>query len=376
MAETGSDQKDLAASAATGVDASTMGYFNPVMGYPPLAFGYPLPYPYFPPPLIPPPMMPLPMMSQQPQQEATSIASSASTTPTPPVRVVVVPKGNVTRQPIPTPAPPAAPNPMDFKEGRGTVAFRQVKVLQPTPVALDETAEYCEMQCDDNYNLNPMLLNHIVESPYSHTLGAMTTVKELLEEVRSEVTHLEPYATTKSTRLPSTAFCILYRLFVIRVTVDQLSMMVRHQLPLVRGVGFLFVRIVMPPGQIWDWFGPYMSDNTPIAASGNKEKKSTVSQFLRGLIEDHKYYGTMLRRIPLQIQRDMMKKIEVRDLQRKRAEGFEALRDTVTAGRKLEALFEDGKTYPVLVEQVLENGNFLIRWLDYNYSEEVNNAIL
>eukprot|EP00457_Paulinella_chromatophora_P004954 gb/GEZN01004967.1/.p1 GENE.gb/GEZN01004967.1/~~gb/GEZN01004967.1/.p1 ORF type:complete len:567 (+),score=75.42 gb/GEZN01004967.1/:118-1818(+) len=327
-------------------------YYGMPMAYPPM------PYPFM--------MMPAP----PPQPAIPPIPAET-------VRVVVVPKAG---PPIPSTAsavaasapaiPRVGPVPL-MKEGRGTIANRSVNILQPAAVPIDKDADYVPMQCDDNYNLNSMLMTNILESPYSVTLGEMTTMRELVEEIKHEVTHLEPYATTKSTRLPSTAFCILYRLFVVRLTQDQLHEMVTDSLPFIRGMGFLFIRIVVPPQLLWDWYQPYLDDPMPIKACGS-QGPTTIGRFLRGLIEDHKYYGTMLRRIPVTLQREMIKKIE----SSKQEQAKPASRTTVATGTKCKALFEDGEAYPVQVEEILPNNKYLVRWLQYDYTEEVDFASL
>ena len=82
----------------------------------------------------------------------------------------------------------------------------------------------------------------------------------------------------------SSAFCLLFKLFTIRLTRKQVNGLINHRdSPYIRGLGFLYIRCTMiveenrhssssmhclvivcrytqPPADLWEWFEPYLDD--------------------------------------------------------------------------------------------------------------------
>lgn len=59
----------------------------------------------------------------------------------------------------------------------------------------------------------------------------------------------------------SSAFCLLYKLFTLRLTRKQLLGMFNHaDSPYIRGLGFMYARYTLPPPDLWDWFKDYLAD--------------------------------------------------------------------------------------------------------------------
>lgn len=115
-------------------------------------------------------------------------------------------------------------------------------------------------------NLNPLILTNIESSPYfSGRLSELKTYHELVDEIYYKVKHLEPWE--KGSRsaggrrqtgmcggvrgvgvggIISSAFCILYRLYAVRLTRKQVYGLLNHgDSPFIRGLGFLYVRYDM-----------------------------------------------------------------------------------------------------------------------------------
>ncbi|KAF7731992.1 hypothetical protein EC973_007097 [Apophysomyces ossiformis] len=126
---------------------------------------------------------------------------------------------------------------------------------------------------------------------------------------------------------PSTAFCCLYKLWTLRLTVRQVENLIDHtDSPYIRAIGFIYLRYVCAPAQLWDWFSYYLDDPEEIDLTGGpKPQKSTIGKLVRMLITEQKYQGTMLPRIPVPIARDLAQKLEDYDRQKKLIE------DDVTA---------------------------------------------
>lgn len=128
-------------------------------------------------------------------------------------------------------------------------------------------------------NLNPLILTNIQSSQYFKVnLYQLKTYHEVIDEIYYNVTHLEPWE--KGSRktsgqtgmcggvrgvgaggIVSTAFCILYKLYTLRLTRKQVVGLLNHaDSPYIRGLGFMYVRFTQPPADLWDWFEAYLDD--------------------------------------------------------------------------------------------------------------------
>ena len=59
----------------------------------------------------------------------------------------------------------------------------------------------------------------------------------------------------------STAYCILYKLYTLKLTRKQVTgLMVHKDSPYIRGLGFMYVRYTQAPQDLWDWYEPYLDD--------------------------------------------------------------------------------------------------------------------
>jgi pre-mRNA-splicing factor 38B len=75
---------------------------------------------------------------------------------------------------------------------------------------------------------------------------------------------------------------------------------------------------VCAPAQLWDWFQYYLEDDEEIAVSGGvKPKKITIGKLCRTLITEQKFEGTILPRIPVPIARDLEKKLQDYDREKR-----------------------------------------------------------
>ncbi|CAO3665023.1 unnamed protein product [Umbelopsis ramanniana] len=186
---------------------------------------------------------------------------------------------------------------------------------------------------ETNMNFNPIIYQNILASPYFKSLYDKKTYHEIVDEIIMKfiscacvanqlslfitpVYNLEPFV--KGTTA-STAFCLLFKLWTQRLTVKQLEGLIDHtDSPYIRGIGFLYLRYVCAPKQLWDWLGPYIDDEEEIDMThGAKPTKSTIGKLCRHLLTDIKYHGTMLPRIPVPIARDIEKKIADYDREQK-----------------------------------------------------------
>lgn len=242
---------------------------------------------------------------------------------------------------------------------------------------------------DDSFNLNPMLLQNISKSPYFlKTCNKVRDWTSLVDEIYFEVKHMDPW-TQGAAKSPSTAFCLLLRLFTIRCSEKQMKLMLDHvDSPYIRCIGFLYLRYAAEPSIIWDWFQPYLYDEEPVRIHANVNKKeSTVGDFARGLLNDLEYSGTRLPRLPVAIERDIKVKLLQEGKIEERAQ--RNLRDTKkmeyyqTVGSKIRALYGDDENpitwYDAMVDRIVRKDDetglefhrpkFLVTFPEYGNTE-------
>ncbi|KAI8890692.1 PRP38-domain-containing protein [Backusella circina FSU 941] len=169
-------------------------------------------------------------------------------------------------------------------------------------------------------NLNAIIYQNILSSPYFRSLYEKKTFHEIVDEIYNRVYVLAPFL--KGTQ-PSTAFCCLYKMWTLRLTIKQIENMIDHvDSTYIRAIGFLYLRYVCAPAQLWDWFQYYLEDEEEVeVTSGPKPQKMTIGQLCRSLITEQKFQGTMLPRIPVPIARDLTAKLEDYDRENKQSSG-------------------------------------------------------
>jgi pre-mRNA-splicing factor 38B len=227
-----------------------------------------------------------------------------------------------------------------------------------------------------SYNMIELLASNIRQSSYFDQLSELTTVPEVIDEIHSEVKHLEPFIQGKQ-RAPSTAFCLLYKLFILKLTHPQLDAMIKRggtSNAFCRGLGFLYLRYVLPPARLWDYMSPYLDDDEPVHVSGASAASSTtIGAFCKELLTTLKYHRTLFPRIPVPIAREIKKALLVRDMAVKEASRNAKYFDALHTGLKCEAKYAaDGKYYAVQIDELLPREQRVVAtWIAYGNSEEL-----
>merc|ERR1719473_192225 len=73
------------------------------------------------------------------------------------------------------------------------------------------------------------------------------------------------------TGVPTEFFVLLFKLFTMRPSAQQIQMLLQHQdSPYIRALGFVFLRYVCPPKTIWAWYEPYINDEEELYLRGEK----------------------------------------------------------------------------------------------------------
>ncbi|CDQ80279.1 unnamed protein product [Oncorhynchus mykiss] len=124
-----------------------------------------------------------------------------------------------------------------------------------------------------------MVLTNVLSSPYFKVqLYELKTYHEVVDEIYFKVTHVEPWE--KGSRktagqtgmcggvrgvgtggIVSTAFCLLYKLFTIKMTRKQVMGLITHNdSPYIRALGFMYIRYTQPPADLVDWYDGFLDD--------------------------------------------------------------------------------------------------------------------
>mmetsp|Transcript_12791 Transcript_12791/g.26546 ORF Transcript_12791/g.26546 Transcript_12791/m.26546 type:complete len:440 (-) Transcript_12791:94-1413(-) len=191
--------------------------------------------------------------------------------------------------------------------------------------------------------------------------------------------------------MPSTAFCLLLRLFTLRCSEKQMSLMLDHvDSPYIRLIGFLYLRFACEPSVLWGWVEPYLYDDEPVRVESSPSKPEiTVGEYLRGILSDRQYHGTMLPRLPLSIEREIKMKLLHAEKIEERAQ--QHLKDPSKldyfrcVGSNIRALYGDEENpvtwYDAVVDRVitrdeagteLSRPKFVVTFPEYGNTETVS----
>ncbi|KAL1569753.1 suppressor of rad53 null lethality [Salvia divinorum] len=157
--------------------------------------------------------------------------------------------------------------------------------------------------------LEKVLCMNILSSDYFRDLLKLKTYHEVIDEIYVTVTHVEPWM-TGNCRGPSTAFCLLYKFFLMKLTVKQMHGLLTHpDSPYIRAIGFLYLRYVADPKTLWSWCEPYVKDDEEFSPGCNG-RMTTVGAYVRDLLLGQYYFDTLLPRIPVLVLRTVVANLE------------------------------------------------------------------
>lgn len=154
-----------------------------------------------------------------------------------------------------------------------------------------------------------VLSMNILSSDYFKELYKLKTYHEVVDEIYEHVDHVEPWM-TGNCRGPSTAFCLLYKLFTMKLTVKQMHGLLKHSdSPYIRAVGFLYLRYAADPKTLWKWFEPYVKDEEEFAP-GSNGRMTTMGVYVRDLLLGQYYFDSLFPRIPVPLMRQIVASLE------------------------------------------------------------------
>lgn len=229
-------------------------------------------------------------------------------------------------------------------------------------------------KCDANFNLNTVLRANILSSNYFKALYDYKSYHEVMHEIEREVTHVAPFSAGKQ-RLPSTAFCLLYKFFTMGLTEKQLKGLLEHkESAYVKAVAVLYVRFMLSATDMWTWLSPLLEDNQKFKpGSAVDDPEMTIAEFVEMVLSGNNLYGTVMPRIPALAARNIKNKLLVRKVGEELTSSNEKYLSELKPGMECEALYrEDGKYYKATIDEVRDEGRLLITFTEYGNQEEVS----
>ena len=219
------------------------------------------------------------------------------------------------------------------------------------------------------YNINSLLHRNIMESDYYRNLYQLETYHEVLQEIAARVTHVEPWQTGTS-RIPSTASCLLLKFLNMQLTVKQMTGLLKcsnsdHYSPHARALGFLYLRYACPPSDLYRWFEPYFEDPEEFCPASD-EVPCTMGEFVIKLLTDMQYYGTTLPRIPVLIERALRVALLLVEDRRKRRKANLKNLDSFAVGIAVRAVFSDPENEPAFYDAVIDSIEDYEDWEEFD----------
>ncbi|XP_014251084.1 pre-mRNA-splicing factor 38B isoform X1 [Cimex lectularius] len=180
-------------------------------------------------------------------------------------------------------------------------------------------------------NLNPLILTNIQSSHYFKVnLYGLKTYHEVIDEIYYKVAHLEPWE--KGSRktagqtgmcggvrgvgaggIVSTAYCLLFKLFTLKLTRKQLNGLITHpDSPYIRALGFMYIRYTQPPPDLWDWYDEYLEDSEELDVKAGGGQVMTIGNILKTFLCKLEWFSTLFPRIPVPIQQKIERNMALR----------------------------------------------------------------
>lgn len=160
--------------------------------------------------------------------------------------------------------------------------------------------------------------------------------------------------------------------------------------PYIRCIGFLYLRYAVEPSLIFSYMEPYLYDDEPVQICANPARPGgTVGEFVRQLLKSMDYYGTLLPRLPVQIERDIKAKlVETEGIERRAKANLSdraKMEHFRRVGSAVRALYGDEENpvtwYEAVVDRVLTHDDvtgeplarpkFIVTFPEYGNTETV-----
>ena len=161
--------------------------------------------------------------------------------------------------------------------------------------------------------------------------------------------------------------------------------------PFIRCIGLLYLRYAVDPSIIFSYMEPYLYDDETVQICANPSRpEGTVGEFVRQLLQSMDYYGTLLPRLPVQIEREIKAKlVEAEEIERRAKANLSdrsKMEHFKRVGSAVRALYGDEENpvtwYDAVVDRVLSQDDasgeplvrpqFVVTFTEYGNTETVS----
>jgi len=180
---------------------------------------------------------------------------------------------------------------------------------------LPDADEVMRRQRDDRsdkkvFQCSPMLKEQIMMSAYFKSLLEISGIDHLINEIIQYADTLDVYNPGSKTS-PSCFMCHVFRLSTLSHIENELSLLIDNRdYAVVRCVGFLFIRFVTPPTQLWETLEEYLLDDMElIYAQDGAEVQTTIGEYVESLLIQDKYFDSPVPRLPVRVRQTIEEKV-------------------------------------------------------------------
>jgi len=191
------------------------------------------------------------------------------------------------------------------------------------------------------YNLHPLVFKQVSECEYFKCLYPLKTVARVVAVVEEKVRYVEPFAETAARR-PSSAFCLLVKLFTLQLTELQVHSLLDHASAYVRALGALYVRFGVPEQTeraLWRWLGPLTDDPARFVPDRLRRLEWSFGSFVRRLLVESSFFSTQLPALKLAELRALKVRVFLTEEAVARALSCDA--QLLVPGARVRAIFDD-----------------------------------
>ncbi|XP_043498807.1 pre-mRNA-splicing factor 38B isoform X3 [Polistes fuscatus] len=104
----------------------------------------------------------------------------------------------------------------------------------------------------------------------------------------------------------STAYCLLFKLFTLRLTRKQLNGLINHlDSPYIRALGFMYIRYTQPPADLFSWYSDYLEDEEEVDVKAGGGQVMKMGDILKQFLTKLEWFSTLFPRIPVPIQKEL-----------------------------------------------------------------------
>eukprot|EP00992_Anisonema_acinus_P013456 TRINITY_DN8746_c0_g1_i1.p1 TRINITY_DN8746_c0_g1~~TRINITY_DN8746_c0_g1_i1.p1 ORF type:complete len:459 (+),score=100.18 TRINITY_DN8746_c0_g1_i1:54-1430(+) len=175
-------------------------------------------------------------------------------------------------------------------------------------------------------NMDPILIENIQQSMAFKSLFELRTHDEVLERAEEVVDYINAWGNhgimhRRGAQLviapssgaahlsgikgwvhqyhqPSPAWCIMYKLHMLGLTEEHIEAMLRHDNLYIRCIALIYLRLVLPPAELWPFFEPHVRNTAELTLTSKPNvRQTTVQDIAIGLLTDMKFLDTRFPRI-------------------------------------------------------------------------------